>query len=152
MRSAFTLIEILIVVVILGLLASIVLPQFRGVTAEARRAAFVYSAQIFVAAAKRYELDYGEYPDAANGALPDVFGDYIQSVTWERDTPIGGQWQARSPIGSVAAAIGVRYQGTDPDHDPALMQAIDEVVDDGDLNTGAFRAFGGGRYFFVLAE
>ena len=152
MRAAFTLIEILIVVVILGLLASIVLPQFRDVTEEARRTAFVNGAQIMVAAAKRYELDYGEYPDAASGALPDGFGDYIQSVTWERDTPIGGQWQSRAPVGSVAAAIGVRYMGGDPDYDPALMQTIDEVVDDGDLTTGAFRAFGGRRYFFVVAE
>ena len=152
MRSAFTLIEILIVVVILGLLASIVLPQFRDVTEEARQTAFFNSAQIFVAAAKRYELDYGVYPDAANGALPDGFGDYIQSMTWDRDTPIGGQWQARAPIGSVAAGIGVRYAGGDPDHDPALMQAIDEVADDGDLNTGVLRAFGGRRYFFVVAE
>ncbi len=152
MRSAFTLIEILIVVVILGLLASVVLPQFRDVTGEARRTAFINSAQIMVAAAKRYELDNGVYPDAASGALPDGFGDYVQSVTWERDSPIGGERQARSPIGSVTAAIGVRYQGSDPDHDPALMQAIDELVDDGDLNTGTFRAFGGNRYFFVLAE
>jgi prepilin-type N-terminal cleavage/methylation domain-containing protein len=152
MRAAFTLIEILIVVVILGILASIVLPQFRDVTEEARWTAFINGGQIFVAAAKRFELDNGEYPDDATGALPDGFGDYIQSVTWDRDTPIGGQWQARSPIGSVAAGIGVRYAGGDPDHDPALMQAIDEVADDGDLSTGIFRAFGGRRYFFVVAE
>ena len=77
MRRAFTLIEILIVVVILGVLAAIVIPQFTDVTGESQRTAFVNSAQIFVAAAKRYELDYGEYPDAGHGKLPDGFGDYI---------------------------------------------------------------------------
>ena len=68
------------------------------------------------------------------------------------------EFAAESDLGSKAningpqAALGVRYQGNDPDHDPALMQAIDEELDDGDLNTGIFRSFGGRRYFFVVAE
>jgi len=152
MRRAFTLIEILVVIMILGLLASLVIPQFLDVTGEARQTAFINSAKIFVSAAKLYELDHGEYPNAQPGQLPDGFGEYIQSMNWERATPIGGRWQAWAPGGVVTSALGVRYQGNDPDHDPAVMQAIDEIADDGDLNTGAFRAFGGGRYFFIVVE
>jgi len=151
MRRAFTLIEILVVVVILGLLAAIVIPQFSDFTGETKRAAFVSSARIFVAAAKRYELDYGEYPEAGHGELPDGFGEYIQSNNWEGATPIGGEWEARLNTGGVTAALGVHYGGGDPDHDAAQMLVIDELVDDGDLATGAFRHFGGGHYFFVIA-
>ncbi len=152
MRRAFTLIEILVVIMILGLLASLVIPQFLDVTGEAQQTAFINSAKIFVSAAKLYELDHGEYPNAQPGQLPDGFGEYIQSMNWERATPIGGQWQAWAPGGVVTSALGVRYQGNDPDYDPAVMQAIDEIADDGDLNTGAFREFGGGRYFFIVVE
>ncbi len=152
MRRAFTLIEILAVVVILGLLAAIVIPQFRDFTGETQRTAFVNSARIFVAAAKRYELDYGEYPEAGHGKLPDGFGDYIQSNKWEGVTPIGGDWEAKLNTGGVTAALGVHYGNNDPGHDPAQMLVIDEMADDGDLATGAFRQFGGNHYFFVIEQ
>ena len=152
MRRAFTLIEILMVVIMLGLLAAIVIPQFMDFSGESRQTAFISSAKICVAAAKRYELDYGEYPDAQSGMLPDGFGDYILSMKWEYGTPIGGEWQAQAPIAGIRSALGVRYRGNDPDHDPAAMQAIDEIVDDGNLQTGAFRQFGGRRYFFIVAR
>ena len=152
MRSAFTLIEIMIVIVILGILAAIVIPGTVDISGQVRQTAFINSGKIFAAAARRYELDRGEYPDAQPGQLPDGFGEYIQSMKWQRETPIGGLWQARAPGGGVRAALGVRYQNNDPDHDPAVMQAIDEEVDDGDLGTGVFREFGGRRYFFVIAE
>ncbi len=152
MHRAFTLIEILIVVVIIGILAVAVFPRFKDVAGEARRTAFINSARIFVSAAKRYQLDYGVYPDAQPGVLPDGFGDYIQSNKWVAATPIGGQWQSRLNTGGVTAALGVRYPGGDPDHDPAAMLLIDEMVDDGDLSTGAFRTFGALRYFFIIEQ
>ena len=152
MQRAFTLIEILIVVLILGLLAAMVIPQFLDVTGDAQRTAFVNSAQIFVAAAKRYELDYGEYPDAGHGKLPDGFGDYIQSNKWESATPIGGDWEAKVDKDGITAVLGVHYEDDDPDHDPAQMLVIDEMADDGDLATGAFRQFGDKHYFFIVAQ
>ncbi len=152
MRRAFTLIEILMVVVIIGLLAAIVFPRFKDFSTEAQQTAFINSGRIFVAAAKRYQLARGEYPNGQPGVLPDGFGEYIQSMKWGSATPIGGQWQAWAPGGGVTAALGVSYQGPDPDHDPVAMQAIDQATDDGDLTTGAFRAFGGRRYFFIVAE
>jgi prepilin-type N-terminal cleavage/methylation domain-containing protein len=151
MRRAFTLIEILVVVVILGLLAGLVIPQFRDFTGETRRTAFITNAKILVAAAKRYELDYGEYPHAGHGELPDGFGDYILSNQWESPTPIGGEWEARVNTGGVTAAIGVHYGGNDPEYDPAQLLVIDEIADDGELTTGAFRHFGDRHYFFVVA-
>jgi len=152
MRRAFTLIEILVVVMILGLLAAMVIPQFIDVTGDAQRTAFINSGRIFMAAAKRYELDYGAYPDAAPGQLPDGFGYYIQSNKWEGSTPIGGVWDSSVNAGGVTAALGVFFPASDPDNDPANMQKIDEIYDDGDLATGIFRRMSNTRYFFVIAD
>lgn len=151
MRRAFTLLEILIVVVILGVLASLVIPQFTGTTGDAQRTAFLNSGRIFSAAAKRYELDYGVYPASKAGQLPDGFGDYIQSNRWLAATPLGGKWEARVNKAGVTSVIGVHYGGNDPDNDPATMQLIDQMADDGDLDNGGFQRFGGNHYFFIVA-
>lgn len=152
MRRAFTLIEILIVVLILGLLAAMVIPQFIDVTGDAQRTAFINNGRIFMTAAKRYELDYGVYPDAAPGQLPDGFGDYIQSNRWEGSTPIGGMWDSVYIADGVTAAVGVDFTGADPDNDPANMLKIDEMYDDGDLTTGIFRRMSNTRYFFIIVD
>ncbi len=152
MRRAFTLIEILVVVMILGLLAAMVIPQFIDVTGDAQRTAFINNGRIFVAAAKRYELDYGVYPDADPGKLPDGFGDYIQSSNWEGSTPIGGVWDSSVDAGGITAALGVFFPASDPDNDPATMQKIDEMYDDGDLTTGVFRRMNNTRYSFIIVE
>jgi len=52
----------LIVVLILGILAALVLVQISGMRADAERAAFISSGQIFQEAASRYFLDNGAFP------------------------------------------------------------------------------------------
>lgn len=152
-RRGFTLIEVLIVVVILGVLAVVVIAQFVGVTEVTEKTAFIASGRRFVEAAKRYQLDYGTYPDAAPGTLPPGFGDYILSQGWERETPVGGTWDSHVNGYGVAAALGVFYGAGNNDsrNDDAYMQEIDTMIDDGDLLTGSFRKMGGQRYYFVIA-
>ena len=148
----FTLIEILIVVVILGTLASIVIAQFAGVTVDATRTAFANNGRIFTEAAKRYELDYGIYPDAAPGVLPPGFGDYITAHQWEGSTPVGGVWDSGVNAFGVAASLGVFFSPSDPNNDDAYMLEFDEMFDDGDLDTGMFRKMSATRYYFIIAE
>jgi len=67
-QGGFTLIEILLVVVIITILASLVVPRFAGRTEQARRAAA--KAQIetmFGPALDMYELDNGQYPTTQQG-------------------------------------------------------------------------------------
>ena len=61
--SGFTLIEILIVVIILGILASLVVPRLAGRTEEARREAARSDIEGGIALAlDLYEADNGRYP------------------------------------------------------------------------------------------
>ncbi len=151
--NGFTLIEILIVVVLLGILASVVIVQFTGARDDAERVAFITSSRLFVEAARRYHLETGTYlEDASTGTLPDGFGDYVLASAWESPTPIGGKWDTELNSFGYTSSLGVHFQGGGPRKDDAYMQEIDAVIDDGDLGTGAFRKMGGRRYYFVIAQ
>jgi len=152
-RSAFTLIEILIVVVILGILASVVIARAKDFRDDAGRAAFMTSGRIFTQAAMRFQLDTGQYPeDAASGALPAGFGNYVQANRWEGGTPIGGVWDSENNSFGVISALGVHFNGTGDTRDDAFMQQIDATLDDGDLATGGFRKIADNRYYFIVAD
>lgn len=148
----FTLIEVLIVVIILGTLASIVIAQFVGVTVDAERTAFVNNGRILTEAARRYELDYGIYPNAAPGVLPPGFGDYITAHQWEGSTPVGGVWDSAVNAFGVTASLGVFFPSSDPNNNDTYMLEFDEMFDDGNLDTGMFRKMSATRYYFVIAE
>jgi len=151
--GGFTLIEILIVVVILGVLAAIVLPQFVGVTGDVERATFVADVRIFANCARRYMLDTGGYlEDSASGVCPAGFEPYMQEAKWEEITPIGGLWDAELDSFGIKSAFGVHFNGEGETRDDAYMLLIDDAFDDNDLATGAFRKIADGRYYFILED
>ncbi len=152
-RTGFTLIEILIVVVILGILASIVVAQFVDMSDGARQTTFIGNGQTFRAQAVVFELNTGEYPEnSASGVLPQGFGYYVQHTNWVGDTPIGGVWDSERNSFGITSCIGVHFNGVGETRDDAYMQQIDEITDDGDLATGAFRKIAADRYYFIVAE
>jgi general secretion pathway protein G len=65
--SAFTLIELLLVLVILGILAAIVVPKFSGRTEQAKITAAITQISSFSTALDAYEVDNGGYPQGKNG-------------------------------------------------------------------------------------
>ncbi|MDB6040579.1 MAG: xcpT 8 [Verrucomicrobiales bacterium] len=66
-HHAFTLIELLLVLVILGILAAIVVPKMSGRTEQARDTAARSQISIFNTALDAYEIDVGHYPKGKNG-------------------------------------------------------------------------------------
>jgi general secretion pathway protein G len=64
---AFTLIELLLVLVILGILAAIVVPKFSGRTEQARQAAAQSQIATLSTALDAFEVDNGYYPKGKNG-------------------------------------------------------------------------------------
>src|SRR5512139_1933493 len=65
--QAFTLIELLLVLVILGVLAAIVVPKFAGRTEQARVTAAQTQIATFGTALDAFEVDNGYYPKGRNG-------------------------------------------------------------------------------------
>ena len=67
-RSAgFTLVEIMVVVVILGVLAVLIVPRVVGRTEEARAAAAKHDIAAIMQSLKLYRLDNGRYPTNDQG-------------------------------------------------------------------------------------
>jgi len=63
----FTLIELMVVIIILGLLAAIVMPRVVGETDRARYEQAKVQMRILEDAVKRYKLDNGVYPSTEQG-------------------------------------------------------------------------------------
>jgi general secretion pathway protein G len=66
-RAGFTLLEIMIVVFIIGLLATLVAPKLLGRAEDARRTKAVADMKSIQQALELYRLDNGDYPTTAQG-------------------------------------------------------------------------------------
>ena len=66
-EGGFTLIELMVVIIILGVLATIIVPRFLGREEEARRVAAVVQISSFKGALSMFRLDNGFFPTTAQG-------------------------------------------------------------------------------------
>jgi general secretion pathway protein G len=75
MKKAFTLIELMLVVIIIGLLASAVVPRLAGRAERARRITAKADVEANISSAlDLYEIDVGEYPKSLQDLLTNSSG------------------------------------------------------------------------------
>jgi len=151
--AGFTLVEILIVVVILGVMAAIVVPQYAGARREVEQGAFVNDIRVFTDAAALYQHENGAYPeDAGSGVMPTGFDQYIPQHKWEGGTPIGGDWDHESGADyGYISAVGVHFQTGDRRDDDFMLE-VDARMDDGNLTSSSFQKIDGDRYYRIVAQ
>jgi general secretion pathway protein G len=66
-QSGFSLIELLVVIIILGLIAGLVGPRLFGRVGQSKQATAKAQIELFGASLDQYRLDVGSYPSAAAG-------------------------------------------------------------------------------------
>ena len=143
----FTLVEMMIVVVIVGLLASFALPAFRRANTKSINSRLLNDYRIHAEAFKRFALETGAYPpDGGFGSMPLGMSEYLP-VTW-LNSPVGGQWIWDNNDWGVTAAISIRNGNVTSQQ----MSEVDSQIDDGDLATGMFRKINADRFSLVIEE
>jgi len=68
-HSGFTLVEIMLVVIIIGVLAAMIVPRFAGRTEQAKIARAASDLAAIGLSLDLYELDLGRYPDALDALV-----------------------------------------------------------------------------------
>jgi general secretion pathway protein G len=127
-KSGFTLVEILIVVVILGILAAIVIPQFADASIEAKTSSLCTDLQTLRSQIELYKVQHNDTPPSfANfvaqmtgqtdiaGAVGTDFGPYMQKVATNQFNNLntldntgtvgdnGGGWEYDQATGQINA-------------------------------------------------
>lgn len=145
-RSAFTLVEVMIVVAIIGILAAMALNSFIVARRNSRNVAFMNDISKASNAFELYAIENGSYPaDKWPGVVPDGMAAYLPKMDWAEETPIGGQWDWDNGQFGFTAGVSV-YK---PGRSRAQMILVDGMLDDGDLGTGRFQERTDG-YIYII--
>ncbi|HET7625449.1 MAG TPA: type II secretion system major pseudopilin GspG [Verrucomicrobiae bacterium] len=118
--AAFTLIEIMVVVIIIGVLAATIIPQFMGTTYDAKVSAAKGHIAEIESALERFNLHMDRYPTMEEGLKvlvePPTDGEgkwrgpYIKQL---RNDPWGNAYQYRIPGTHHAANFDIWSRGGD---------------------------------------
>ena len=105
--AGFTLIEIMVVIAIIGILATLIVPKIMGRPDEARATAAKHDVGTLVQAFKLYRLDIGRYPTTEQGVKA-----LVEKPTSE---PVPQNWKAGGYLDSIPKdPWGNPYQYTNP--------------------------------------
>jgi type II secretory pathway pseudopilin PulG len=153
--TAFTLVEIAVVVTLLGLLVAMALPAYRHVTIGSKAAAVTNDVRVFATAFQTYSTQKGGWPpSAATGVIPPEIADAMSS-SFARPTPIGGhyEWDFNSSANGfhiTAAICIVSSSGTPMSDDMELLEKVDQLYDDGDLTKGNVQLGATNNLVFII--
>ncbi|MEO0421886.1 MAG: prepilin-type N-terminal cleavage/methylation domain-containing protein [Pseudomonadota bacterium] len=148
-EAGFTLIELMIVVAIVGVLASISISAYEDYVTRARLADMAVKLGAWGREFDRWAGMAGYYPNDSHVDLPPDAPDLsIDPVAWAETTAIGGNWNWEGPDNYGYAGISI-VGATEPEK---TIRLLDRIVDNGDLDTGKFRQTDNGRYTFILDE
>ena len=82
-RSGFTIVELLIVIVVIGILAAITVVAYNGIQQRAHNAQTIAAVKDYAKIYTAYAIDNGSYPSSSNYCLGDGYQD---NLCWDNRT------------------------------------------------------------------
>ncbi|MEM7791175.1 MAG: prepilin-type N-terminal cleavage/methylation domain-containing protein [Verrucomicrobiota bacterium] len=148
-QSGFTLVEIMIVVVIVGLLATIAIPAFRKTQMAAQNSRLANDLRVFAGQIQIFTLETGNYPeDSTTGEIPTGLEEYINIANWTAGPSIGGQFDVEYDDSNILSGVGVVGFNANDEQ----LRNFEMVYDDGNFDSGQYQKISGTRYYYVIAE
>ena len=145
-QHGFTLVEIMIVVVIIGMIIAMVVPSFKKIRMSSENSRLRNDIRAIADSFNTYALEAGAYPaDAGTGVIPPEMVGYIPTAFTSRTT-IGGQFDWENNAFGITAGVSVAGFTVPSDQ----IQKFDEDYDDGDTSTGEFQLTAADRYTYII--
>jgi general secretion pathway protein G len=127
-QAGFTLIEVMVVVIILGLLAAIVMPRLVGQTDKARYEQARIQMRILEDALKRYKLENGRFPTTSQGLQALVQQPSSGAQNWPQGGYLDKPEVPQDPWGNDYIYVSPGQHG--PDYD--IMSLGADGIEGGD--------------------
>ncbi len=133
MSRAFTLLELAVVIVILGVIVSIAIPRVTSANENALLNAAVTDFRQLELALRMYHADHGAFPPNSQlGVFPPELKGYYSERAFLAGPTLGGRWDWNPTFGPVTPNITMEQNPPDVD----LWLRFDERYDDGNLRGG----------------
>jgi len=137
-EAGITLVEIMVLVVVIGGLATLAIPAFAKVRESSENTVIASDLRGFASAFGQYAVETGGWPAVRTGGFPPEMVGRIKPSSWAKPLPGGGFYGFG---GKTAGLTAVTLNNT-AFSDERLV-ALDRVLDDGDVSTGRFRRYDG---------
>lgn len=146
MHRAFTILELMIVLIVIGVIVAIAAPRMSRAAEASRFASTNATFNAILRAAEYYRAERGTYPpDYVQRSSHALFQPYMNTSVFLSPAPIGGDWDWNNRTNTSGAVVGhwttigpnISINVASPPL--TLWQRFDASVDDGSLTNGVLR-------------